>query len=505
MSRSGNRFHEKPVRVENGLLLGVPGEDESITVFKGVPYAAPPVGDLRWKAPQRHPDWDGVRKADKFAPVAFQPQQDASVFYGREFYTDILNMNEDCLCLNIWTPAETGEEKLPVMMWIHGGAFKAGYTSEKEFITEAFAKKGVVYVTIAYRLGALGFMAHPELSAESPYGSSGNYGLLDQIAALKWLKRNIKSFGGDPDNITIFGQSAGASSVQSLITSPLSRGLFKRAILQSGGGINTFGRSMYREEAEKYGFDFAKKLGAQTLDELRSLSAEEILRLQEGEGYAFRPSVDGYVLEKDPSRSIVEGDYPDMPLIIGSCSGEMSFMMDNTNITAEEYIEQLRKTFGDAAEELLKIAPVESDEKAREYLLFGSRDGMLASAKAWAIVSARQKRQPVYRYYFNRNVPDFDHKLGAFHSAELWYVFMTLAKSWRKFEDIDYKLADIINTYWVNFAKTGNPNGKGLPEWTPWTPESPNVLTLGEEVKMAPVDENSRYDFLAEYYLNRVR
>lgn len=505
MDGSVNNFYQKPVHVENGLLLGVPSDDKALTVFKGVPYAAPPVGDLRWKAPQRHADWDGVRRADRFAPVSIQPQQDESVFYGREFYTEKLNMSEDCLYLNIWTPAVTGDEKLPVMVWVHGGAFKLGYSSEKEFITEAFARKGVIYITIAYRLGALGFMAHPELSAEADYGKSGNYGLLDQIAALQWVNRNIESFGGDKDNVTIFGQSAGAASVQALITSPLAKGLFNKAILQSGGGISTFGHGMDLTQAEEYGVNFVKRLGAQTLADMRKLSVEDILKLQDAEGLGFRPIVDNYVLKKDSSASIVDGEYPDMPIMIGTCSGELNVLMEDSSITAEQYIDRIRKNFGDKAEGLLQISPIESDQDAQEALLFEGRDRMLASSKAWAITSVEQKRQPVYRYYFNKNIPDTDYRLGAFHSSELWYVFMTLDKSWRNFKDIDYKLADIMNSYWVNFAKTGNPNGADLPQWTAWTMQSPNLMLLGEDIKMGPIDAKPKYDFLAEYFLGRIK
>ena len=260
------------VTVENGRLQGVPGNVPAYTVFKGVPYAKPPVGPLRWKAPQPAEDWTGIRLADRFSCIAYQGAHTPEFPYTKEFYPVEEPMSEDCLYLNVWTPAQSADERLPVLFWVHGGAYTGGYGFEMEFDGEGFCKRGCILVTINYRLGVLGFLAHPELSAESERGVSGNYGTLDQICALHWVRRNIAAFGGDPDNITVFGQSAGAKSVLTLITSPLSRGDIAKAIPMSGGGIGCFAiDDTPLAKAEKTGLALQELAGAQSLEELRRM------------------------------------------------------------------------------------------------------------------------------------------------------------------------------------------------------------------------------------------
>ena len=290
------------VKVEGGLLQGIPSSASEITVFKGIPYAAPPVGELRWKRPQPVVKWDGVKVADTFSNICWQPGNAVGTFYGNEFYwKEQTVQSEDCLYLNIWTPTSAvgqPDRKLPVAFWVHGGAYFNGYGHEITMDGDAWASRGVILVTINYRLGIFGFLAHPKLSAESADGTSGNYGTYDQVAALKWVHKNIAQFGGDPNNITVLGQSAGAASIKNLVSSPLSKGMIKNAVIQSGGGIGAFGSSDNgQKEAEATGKTFMKKFNCRTLKDMRAVPAEELLRVFKAEGMGlFRPHLDGILL-----------------------------------------------------------------------------------------------------------------------------------------------------------------------------------------------------------------
>lgn len=437
----------KQVKTKYGTLEGI--DKEGCSAFFGVPYAKPPVGELRWKAPQPPEPWDGMREAKEFSHRAWQMQElyheDKNapempfINYGREFYADpayVPPMDEDCLYLNVWTPAHSAEEKLPVAFWIHGGAFMNGYGSEMEFDGEAFAKKGVILVTINYRLGPLGFLCHPALKDEN--GLCGNYGSLDQIAALQWVRENIAAFGGDPDRITIFGQSAGAMSVETLICSPLTKGMFAGAILQSGGSYKThFTHDIPMEMAMEVGKVFSEATGANTVEELRAMSPQDVMKAANSmrpglekigfPGLPFVPVIDGKFLIEGNDDYIGSGKHPDIPYMLGSCGDDMG-------VTAESKAQGIHIP-----------------------LYYGCIN--------WSLHNLELGRKPAYTYIFTREL--LGSKDGAFHSSELWYVFNTLGRSWRPKTDGDYELADRMNSYWANFVKTGDPNGDGLPEWKP--------------------------------------
>lgn len=432
--------------VEGGQIEGVV-DAEGVAVYKGIPYAAPPVGDLRWKQPQPVQPWQGVRKCDKFGAASLQGGQEEGSFYWKEFYQDgNPEMSEDCLYLNVWTPAAGKDSRLPVMFWIHGGAFQNGFGHEIEFDGDAFAKKGVVLVTINYRLGMCGFLAHPLLTAENGGKGSGNYGLFDQLAALKWVKKNIAAFGGDPDNVTVFGQSAGAGSVQSLISSPLTKGYIQRAIIQSGGGLGGIISTKSLADVAATGKAMWDASGMTTLEQMRACPADRFQEIMMNymkqqktfNGMPYSPCVDGELLTASVYEAAISGQELDIPYMIGYTSGDLG------------------------------------------------PDRMKKSAVDWSLLLEKQGRKPAYVYCFSRDLPGEDLKApngspimpGAFHSSELWYVFGTLDKCWRPMEKGDYELSERMVSYWTNFAKTGNPNGEGLPEWKPCTGIDNHIQTL---------------------------
>ena len=427
------------VKVREGQLEGCLSADQKSIIFKGVPYAEPPVGALRWKHPQPKTPWEGVRPAKAFSAKAPQADLTREGFYAKEFYTDeTIARDEDCLYLNIWKPAEEPAEKLPVFFWIHGGAFLHGCGAEKEFDGEQFVKNGVIFVSINYRVGALGFMVHPELAAENPEGLTGNYGIFDQVAALEWVYENIAAFGGDPENITVAGQSAGCMSVQILSSSPLTKGKIKRAILQSGGGLNGLSRNTSVESRLETSNLLMKALGANSIEEMRKIPAEKIAEVQytinTGDGLGWRPVTDGYLLPASTDDQALAGEIHDIDYMIGS-------------------------TGNDIASELRML------EK---------------SAVHWAQNQEKLGRKPAYIYFFNRKLPGDD--AGAFHSSELWYEFHTLNRAWRPWEECDWVLEAAVSSYWANFAKTGDPNGEGLPVWHPYTAENPVQMLLAETI-----------------------
>ena len=433
------------LEIEGGKIQGVESSVKGVYIYKGIPFAAPPVGDLRWKEPQPVVPWEGVKVADTFGPGAMQAKHDSSNPWTSEFYWEDPEFSEDCLYLNVWTPAPGKPgKKLPVAMWIHGGAYTGGWGYEPEFDGKVWAEKGVVLVTVNYRLGIFGFLNHPFLAEESPNHVSGNYGILDQVAALKWVHANIAAFGGDPDNITILGQSAGAGSVKTLVSSPLTGGLIKKAIIQSGGGVNVrpAGAPAPAQPAAsmmdiignawKTVFDWA---GYDTLEKMRAASTEDVFtlaaryaaetgnRLQLG----TRPVVDGYLSTESFDEAALAGRIKDIPYMIGYTRDDMG--------NPEEGIRRfcdLRNTAG----------------------------------------------QPVYAYQFAHALPDDEagsHDMkGAFHSSELWYMFKSLDRGDRPFTQADWALAEHVISCWTNFAKTGDP-GLG---WKPYTPEAPDFMVF---------------------------
>lgn len=477
--------------VENGVLQGVRSGDPRITVYRGIPFAAPPVGDLRWRPPQPAADWEGVRQADKWAPIPMQspPGMDPNNFYSFELHpaTDLV-MSEDCLYLNVWTPAKSPNERLPVMVWIHGGAYHSGYSYEMEFDGDAMGRRGVILVTLAYRLGVFGFFAHPEITAEDPNAVPANFGLLDQQAGIAWVKRNIAAFGGDPNNITIFGQSAGAGSVAAHLTSPLTAGLFQRAIVESGGGLlNRRGDMPTLADGEKVGVAFFASLGVSSLAEARRVHADTALEASR-EGRAnmvWRPVVDGKYLVESPMDAIRANRNHPVSLMIGHTANEFHFGPQAS--TMGELEAWAREHFGDRAEQYLALCACESGDVA-EMCARGTFNASEAGDLIWCETNVALGRDPIYCYNFDHDIPGDDHP-GAYHSSDLWFEFGTVSRCWRPFVGKHYDLSRLVVNYWTNFARSGDPNGPDadgapMPEWTPYTADAPCVLRLGDTTGM---------------------
>jgi para-nitrobenzyl esterase len=482
-----------PVRVETGMLSGVAGRDPSVRVFKGIPYAAPPVGALRWKSPKQAAAWKDVREAREFSPQCLQQPYPANSIYRSAPQP----MSEDCLYLNVWTAAKSANERRPVMVWIHGGALTRGSGSTLAYDGEALAKKGVVLVTINYRLGVFGFLAHPELTKESDRNASGNYAFLDQIAALEWVKNNIAAFGGDPQRVTIFGESAGSWSVNYLMATPLAKGLFQRAIGESGGA---FGKLRTLAEAEAIGTKFASSIGAESLAVLRAKPGEELLNASSST--SFPPNVDGWMLPTDVHTIFASGKQNDVPLLVGSNADEgKSLSPWPANGTAALFTEQVRQRFGASADEFLKLYPAKTDEEAKAAHYASYRDISFGwQMRTWARLETKTGKSNAYLYYFTRVPPGpGSDRLGAYHAAEIAYVFDTLDLLKRPYEDADHKLAQTMSSYWVNFATTGDPNGPGLPKWPAYRQSEDVALELGDTVKPVSHLHQDALDFFDRY------
>lgn len=482
----------EPVKVEAGLVSGVPARDASITVYKGVPFAAPPVGELRWRAPQPAIPWQGVRKADQFGNGCFQVQMQRDVSSG----------SEDCLYLNVWTGANSSAERRPVFVWIYGGRFTLGAGSDALFDGEGLARKGVVVVTMNYRLGVFGFLATPELSQESGHNSSGNYGVLDQIAALQWVKKNIAAFGGDPNRVTIAGQSAGGASVLLLTDSPLAKGLYHRAIIESRA------RSLRSslQTAERAGVKYGEAHGAHNLKELRALSWDQLKAGNNGNdeeegGPLFRPVVDGWVIPLDYKHYYVKGLPSDIPVIAGNNLDE-SGASPQPNAKLNQFQSDARKKYGPIAEEFLKLYPATSDQEASLAQNAAARDD--SRIATFLLTTQAKRKNKVYTYFWEHAPPGPDReKRGAYHESEINYIFNNLYATNRPWEDADWKIADTMSSYWANFAATGDPNGKGLPKWPATEGKSPVVMEVGNRFGPMPVAEKSRLDFFRRYYLGQ--
>jgi len=440
------------LKIEGGEVTGVQTPTEGVTAYKGIPFAAPPVGELRWKEPQPVIPWEGVKVADKYGDAASQVTWDPQSFYGREWRASgSVPFTEDCLYLNIWTPAAGKKgKKLPVAMWIHGGGYREGFSYEPEMDGgEDYALRGVILVQVTYRLGVMGFFSHPLLSAESPNGVSGNYGLMDQAAALKWIHNNIAQFGGDPDNITIFGQSAGAGSVQALCASPLSKDLISKAIIMSGGGLSDMRPGIVLDTAQlanKNMMDFFNKT---TLDEMRALPFDTLLKMSgdyttaTGKRVMWGPVIDNYFMPGTFTTVARAGGIADIPYMIGFTANDM---VDMTKPVSD-----------------------------------------------FCALRAEQSDKPAYAYLFARRLPGDES--GAFHSADLWYVFHSLRHSWRPFTAGDEELSSRIVDFWTNFARYGNPNGSKEGIWTPYTKENPQFMVFNAEGDKASFTMTDKPEF----------
>lgn len=474
------------IPTEGGFVSGT--LTDGVRIFRGIPFAAPPTGELRWKPPQPAAPWEGVRKCDTFGPECPQAPYPASSMY----YSPPQPQNEDCLYLNVWTKAKAGEKR-PVMVWIHGGALTRGSGANRVYDGSALAKKGVVLVTVNYRLGPLGYLAHPELTSESPHHSSGNYGVLDQIAALKWVQKNIAAFGGNASRVTIFGESAGSWSVNALVASPLANGLFHRAIGESGG---SFGPGTYLKEdrnkqtsAERIGTAFAKAAGADSIKALRALPATKIVNVfnndPEGRKFRTQPNVDGWVLPDEIRNIFAQGKQNDVPVIVGSNANEMTTLTSPAIVpkTMKEYRKRVESQYGELIKEFDAAYPVKSQADISAAYLGSLRDVTFTlPMRTWARMTATG-RSKAWLYFFSHVPPNPNNKLGAYHAAEIIYVFNNLRLRNQAYQESDHKLAEIMSSYWVSFATTGNPNGKGLPRWLPYNRAAEPYLDFGDTVR----------------------
>ncbi len=475
-----------PVRVEQGLVSGVAGATPEVRIFKGIPFAAPPVGDLRWRAPKPAASWEGVRQASQFSATCMQRRAGN----GGGVAADT-SRGEDCLYLNIYTAAKSPAARLPVMVWIHGGALTTGAGSIYD--GEELARQGVVVVTINYRLGVFGFFAHPELTKESDRQASGNYGILDQIAALDWVKKNIAAFGGDTGRVTIFGESAGSWSVNLLMATPLAHGLFHRAIGESGG---QFAPMKKLAEAEQAGVKFANAAGAGSIAALRAKSADD---LQQAGGYSG-PNVDGYLLPEEVYAIFAKGKQNDVPLLIGSNADEGT-MFTPANATVQSVRELAKRRYGADTEAFLKLYPFESDSEAWAAQAAAMRDQTFGwEMRTWARMQTKTGKSKVYLYYFSRVPPGPSPFRGAYHSSEIAYVFHNTNNARRPWEEADHKLSDAMSACWVNFATTGDPNGKGLVEWPAYKPTADLAMGFGDKIEAIPLPHKPALDFLDGYF-----
>ncbi|MGC1107731.1 MAG: carboxylesterase family protein [Candidatus Acidiferrales bacterium] len=414
------------VRIASGIVEGTTSADGTVRIFEGIPYAAPPVGQLRWRAPQPAPVWQGVRKAAEFGARCMQ----GNIYSDMNFRDG--GSSEDCLYLNVWTPAKSADANLPVMVWIYGGGFAAGSTSEGRQDGEMLAKKGVVVVSMNYRLGVFGFFSYPALTKESKYKASGNYGLLDQVAALEWVQKNISAFGGDPHRVTIFGESAGSFSVSALVASPLARGLFERAIGESGAFLGKAPMVKSLAESETDGKEFAESLGANSLDALRAIPAAELLAAATKYNLTrFWPNVDGYFFPEDPHAIYASGKQSHVPLLAGWNMDEGGYraFFQKANPTAENFAVRARAMFGSNANEFLKLYPAATDEEAKRSAQDLSGDQFIAFGTwKWIEMQRTTGESTVYRYEFDDAPPEPEGQpsQGAYHSSEIEFVFETL-------------------------------------------------------------------------------
>jgi para-nitrobenzyl esterase len=496
-----------PVAVESGSLAGTELAS-GVRAYLGVPFAAPPVRDLRWRAPQPVTPWKGTYHADRTAPECIQTLRahDINHYFGEEA------TSEDCLYLNIWAPPRSaGTQAVPVVVWIYGGGFTIGSASMANYSGEQLAKKGVVYVSLAYRVGALGFLAHPELSAESPRHVSGNYGFLDQIAALQWIQRNIARFGGDPGNVTIMGQSAGSASVSVLQASPLSRGLFHRAVGMSGGALGAnMGRARPLSAAEQWGRELQAVLKAASLEALRQLPADRILAMQGTTG-RYGPLVDGWLLPEDPNAIFAAGKQNDVPILIGYTRDE-GFDAFNQAMTLAEYRAQAER-WGEHAAELLRLYPARDDAEARRAALDIARDATLGlQMRTWARAQTSSGKAPAYMYLFSRvhpyaaGVKFSDHDpatIGAYHTGDVPFWLQTLDslnlfRTTRNWTPYDNELATRMSDVIVSFARTGKPVLSGV-DWPGYRADNERVVELGDSIRVIPLPDSSKIDFLAAH------
>lgn len=497
------------VKVETGLLAGIVGRDPAVSVYKGIPYAAPPVGALRWRPPVAPVAWTGVRNADSFGPAC--PQPGGEMAHG-------MPQSEDCLTLNVWTGAKPGStERRPVYVWIYGGGFIGGTGASPEFDGEALARKGIVVVTFNYRVGVLGFLATPELSRESGHNASGNYGLMDDIAALQWVQKNITAFGGDPAKVTIGGQSAGAGSVGFMAMSPLAKGLFRTGIAESHARDPRDTELRYLSvsyrtlpNAEQSGTRYAEARGARSLADLRAMPWQQLIQGSDAidagvetgstaKPPLFRPVVDGWVIPQGYAATYAAHAQNPVTFVAGNNKDETGAVpetafatlrarkapprggMPPVNVTLTDYVAYAHRKFGRLAGDFLRLYPAHDDEQAAIQSDAAARDNSRVSTWLWGKLWTKGDDKPVYTYFWTHAPPGPGHDMrGAFHGSEIYYAFDSLDAVDRPWTDEDRRIASTMSSYWANIIKTGNPNGAGLPQWPRFNPRTPNVMELGD-------------------------
>lgn len=485
-----------PVRTESGLVSGIVLGD-GLEFFKGIPFAAPPVGNLRWRPPEPPAAWQGIRNADSFGPPCMQPESPERLGPWTRVFLSKLKPSENCLYVNIWTTAQQPKRPRPVMVWVYGGGFTIGAGSVEIYDGTALARQGVVVVNFNYRLGPFGFLAYPALAGESAHHSAGNYALLDQIAALRWVQRNISAFGGDPHRVTIFGQSAGAASVWLLMQSPLAQGLFERAIVMSGPAVipsPAISGSTSLAAAEDQGEQFAADLGAKSLDELRGLPAEKIT--QNTEHMRWAPIEDGWVIRAGwhPEREV--------EVINGMVADDIGIGYYGNGpapaLTLSDYHKRLQDICGADARKCEKLYPATDAQQAGEALRMALEDRARVSLYEWAAQQVHLSPK-VYLYYFNRELPWPQHpEYRVFHSSELPYVFDNLKLLRRPWQPVDWQVASVMSSYWTDFAKTGSPNSKGLPNWPAFRGGNFTIMQIGAPMGPVPVAAPARRRFWIE-------
>lgn len=500
-----------PVRLDSGSVSGIPADEAGVRIFKGIPYAAPPLAELRWKAPQPAAHWDGVRKAEQFSPNCTAgggaggrgggkgkgPAGDkgpaAQPAPAKAAAPAAPSASEDCLYVNVWTPAKSAGDRLPVMVWTYGGGFTGGSGAEGRYDGEAMAKKGIVVVTYNYRLGVFGFLAHPELTKESGHNASGNYGMMDMASVLRWVQKNVAAFGGDPRKVTIAGESAGAILVAAMVGSPEGKGLFQRAIGQSGAWMGlSIGKMRTLEQAEESG---RRSAGTHTIAELRAMSTQEVA--QNVTGVQSGVIVDGWMVPEDQSLTFAKGKQNDVDVLVGSNQDEGTFF-GGAPASAEAARTRAKQTYADLSDDFLKLYPAGTDAEAVASNLMRSRDETGWHQRTWAQLTVKRGKK-AYLYYFT-HVPPGNGARGATHTAELPYMFNNppANDSWMV---PDHKLADTMSSYWVNFIATGDPNGKGLPAWQPYSAKNDGqAMVFGDTVQFGPQIEALHLAFFDKYY-----
>ena len=481
------------VRTEGGLVSGL--KEDSVYVFRGVPFAEPPVGELRWQEPKPVKPWEEILACRTFKASPIQNEPKPFMMWTEEFIAPPEPLSEDCLYLNIWSGAKSAEDKLPVLVWIYGGGFTSGSAACAVYDGKALAKQGIVYVSINYRVGVFGFMAHPDLTKESSHHSSGNYGLMDQIAALKWVKNNIAAFGGDPEKVTIAGQSAGSFSVQALVASPLTKGLYRGAIAHSGAMSR--GPAMNLEAAEKIGSSLSEKLKSTSVSSLRALTADSVLSMANKLPFgSFFPVIDGYVVPEDMNGIFEKKQHQDVALMAGWVTGDAGLAIRQPK-NAEDFKKDAVANYGERSTEFLKLFPADTEETTRASQ---QKLGVLNFAGVGDHKWARSNSSPTYIYeysYVPTDKPGFPN-YGAFHTSEVPFALHTLALWNRPWQQSDFEVEKYMSAYWLNFVKNGNPNGEGLPEWRKYDTEAGTIMGLGLKPEPKPALYKEELTFLSQ-------